>query len=49
MSLNDIIIKVTLFFMVFYGAIALTSFISKRLQNKKKNKDDDDDEKKDIE
>jgi hypothetical protein len=46
MTINDIIIKVTLFFIVFYGAIALTSFISKKLQNKKhKNKS----EKKDIE
>jgi len=32
MSLQDIIIKILFFFTVFYGAIAITSFVSKRFK-----------------
>jgi len=37
MSLMDIVIKILLFFGVFYGAIAITSWISQKIRNKKKN------------
>jgi len=35
MTLTDIIIKIALFFTVFYGAIVLTSFIGKRVRKEK--------------
>jgi len=35
MTIMDIIIKILLFFAVFYGAIAITSFISKKIRKKK--------------
>ena len=40
MSLMDIIIKILLFFGVFYGAIAITSFVSKKIRDKEKKKDE---------
>ena len=40
MSLMDIIIKILLFFGVFYGAIAITSFVSKKIREKKRLKKD---------
>jgi len=36
MTLMEIVIKIALFFAVFYGAIAITSFISKKLNKKEK-------------
>ena len=35
MTLFDIIIKGLLFFLVFYGAIMITSFISKKIKEKR--------------
>jgi len=32
MSLEDIIIKILFFFAVFYGAVAITTFVSKRFK-----------------
>jgi len=34
MSMMDIIIKILLFFGVFYGAIAITAFVSKKIREK---------------
>jgi hypothetical protein len=34
MSIIDIIIKILLFFGVFYGAIAITSWVSKKIRDK---------------
>ena len=50
MSLQDIIIKILFFFAVFYGAIAITSFVSKKLNlaEKAKEKDNKDEEEKEI-
>ena len=47
MSLQDIIIKILFFFAVFYGAIAITSFVSKKLNlaEKAKEKEDKNEEK----
>lgn len=39
MTLLDIIYKIALFFLVFYGAIMLTSLISKKIREKSENKD----------
>ena len=36
MTLIDIIIKILLFFGVFYGAIAITSIVSKKIREKDK-------------
>jgi len=41
MSMMDIIIKILLFFGVFYGAIAITAFVSKKIREKE-NKDKED-------
>jgi len=41
MSLMDIIIKILLFFGVFYGAIAITSLVSKKIRDKEKKKKDE--------
>jgi len=41
MTITDIIVKILLFFSIFYGAIAISSIISKRIrkaQTKKDNK-----------
>ena len=38
MTLIDIIIKILLFFGVFYGAIAITSIVSKKIREKDKKK-----------
>jgi len=38
MTLTDIIIKIALFFTVFYGAIVLTSFIGKKIRKVKDKK-----------
>jgi len=47
MSLMDIIIKILLFFGVFYGAIAITAFVSKKVREKeikeKENKEEKED------
>ena len=52
MSLQDIIIKILFFFAVFYGAIAITSFVSKKLnlaeKAKEKEKENKDEEEKDV-
>ena len=37
----DIIIKIALFFAVFYGAIAITALLTKRLNKKKKPKSEE--------
>jgi len=42
MSLQDIIIKILFFFAVFYGAIAITSFVSKKLNLAEKAKEKED-------
>jgi hypothetical protein len=42
MTFTDIIIKILLFFLVFYGAILISSYISKkirRFQNRKKSRE----------
>ena len=36
MSLQEIIIKILLFFGVFYGAIGITAIVSKKIREKKK-------------
>jgi len=36
MTLMDIIIKILLFFSVFYGAIAISSFVGKKIREKEK-------------
>ncbi len=46
MTLTDIIIKILLFFIVFYGAIMLTSFVSKRIRGVQDNEEKDRDDKK---
>ena len=42
MSIQDIIIKILLFFAIFYGAIMLTSLISKKIRNLNEEKKDKD-------
>ena len=39
MSMMDIIIKILLFFGVFYGAIAITAFVSKKIREKENQED----------
>jgi len=39
MTLQDIIIKMLLFFTLFYGAIAITAFISKKIREKSEDKE----------
>jgi NADH:ubiquinone oxidoreductase subunit 3 (subunit A) len=39
MTIMDIIIKILLFFTVFYGAIILTAFISKKIRLSQNNKE----------
>jgi len=41
MTLMDIIIKIALFFAVFYGAIAITALLTKRLNKEKKPKSEE--------
>jgi len=36
MTLQEIIIKIALFFALFYGAVAITTFITRWLQESKK-------------
>jgi len=36
MTLMEIIIKILLFFSIFYGAIALTTFFAKKIREKEK-------------
>jgi len=38
MSLIDIIIKILLFFGVFYGAIAISAFVGKKIKEKNEKK-----------
>jgi len=49
MTIMDIIIKILLFFLVFYGAIMLTAIASKKIreanEDKNENKKEDKDEK----
>jgi len=40
MSLQEIIIKILLFFGVFYGAIGITAFVSKKIREKKEKEED---------
>jgi len=35
MTLTDIIIKILLFFTVFYGAIVISAFVGKKIREKK--------------
>jgi hypothetical protein len=35
MSLQEIILKILLFFSIFYGAIGITAFISKKIRERK--------------
>lgn len=42
MTLLDIVYKAGLFFLVFYGAILLTSLISKKIREKNDDKEDSD-------
>jgi len=39
MTLQEIIIKILFFFGVFYGAIGITAFISKKIREKKEGED----------
>jgi len=41
MTLMDIIIKILLFFMVFYGAIMLTALVSKKIRTSQEEKEED--------
>jgi len=45
MTVIDIVVKILLFFLVFYGAIMLTSFVSKKIRmsqdDKKKDTSDE--------
>ncbi len=38
MSIEEILLKILLFFGVFYGAIAITAFISKKIHERDKDK-----------
>jgi hypothetical protein len=38
MNLQEIIIKILFFFAVFYGAIGITAFVSKKIREKDKEK-----------
>ena len=38
MSIEEILLKILLFFGVFYGAIAITAFISKKIRKKREGK-----------
>jgi len=40
MTAVDIVTKILLFFIVFYGAIMLTAFLSKKIQKLQDKKDD---------
>ncbi len=42
MSIEAILIKILLFFGIFYGAIGITAFISKKIREKKGQRDDKD-------
>jgi len=39
MTLTEIIIKILLFFTVFYGAIVISAFIGKKIREKNKSKE----------
>jgi len=41
MSLQEIILKILLFFGVFYGAIGITAFVSKKIREKKEKENTD--------
>ena len=46
MTVMDIVIKILLFFVVFYGAIMITAFVSKKIRKyEEKNKKEDEDKK----
>jgi len=40
MTLQEIIIKILFFFGVFYGAIGITAFVSKKIREKNKDEKD---------
>ena len=45
MTLMDIIIKILLFFSVFYGAIAISAFLGKKIREKQEDKKETKEEK----
>ena len=45
MTLMDIIVKILLFFSVFYGAIAISSFVGKKIREKQEDKKETKEEK----
>lgn len=46
MTVLDIVIKILLFFLVFYGAIMITSLVSKKLRKSQNDKDKEKNDKK---
>jgi len=40
MTLQEVFLKILFFFGVFYGAIGITAFISKKIREKKKKEDE---------
>lgn len=39
MSISEVMIKIALFFAIFYGAIGISSFISKKIIERREDKD----------